>query len=81
MPIDLGLEADALKLLPFTGSTSNPQLVKVPVTSTLSFGFEFGVFTGGQDLERDQRRRLLRAQGRSAARQRDFDAATISAST
>ncbi|HEX7095783.1 MAG TPA: LEPR-XLL domain-containing protein, partial [Acidimicrobiales bacterium] len=49
VPIDLGLEADALKLLPFTGSSSDPQLVTVPVTSTLNFGFDFGVFTGGKD--------------------------------
>ena len=49
VPIDLGLDADALKLFAFTGATSDPQLVKVPVTSTLDFGFDFGVFTGGQD--------------------------------
>jgi Ca2+-binding RTX toxin-like protein len=48
MPIDLGLEADGLKLLAFTGSSLAPLPVEVPVTSTLSFAFEFGVFTGGQ---------------------------------
>jgi len=48
MPIDLGLEGDAIKLLPFTGSSSDPQPVKVPVETTLSFGFDFGVFTGGK---------------------------------
>jgi Ca2+-binding RTX toxin-like protein len=48
VPIDLGLEADALKLLPFTNTTSDPKPVEVPVTSTLNFGFDFGVFTGGQ---------------------------------
>jgi len=48
LPIDLGLEADALKLLAFTGSADNPQMPTVPVTSTLSFGFDFGVFTGGE---------------------------------
>jgi len=48
MPIDLGLEGDAIKLLPFTGSSSDPQPVKVPVDTTLSFGLDFGVFTGGK---------------------------------
>jgi hypothetical protein len=49
MPIDLGLEADGLKLLAFTGAALDPQPVNVPVESTLSFGFEFGVHTGGTD--------------------------------
>jgi hypothetical protein len=49
LPIDLGLEADALKLQAFTGSPFDPQLPTVPVTSTLDFGFDFGVFTGGQE--------------------------------
>jgi len=49
MPLDLGLEADGLKLSAFTGDSLDPDPVNVPVTSTLSFGFEFGVFTGGQD--------------------------------
>ena len=49
MPIDLGLEADGLKLFAYTGSSLNPQSVTVPVTSKLSFSFEFGVYTGGQD--------------------------------
>jgi len=48
MPIDLGLEADGLKLLAFKGASLDPQPVNVPVNSTLSFGFEFGVHTGGQ---------------------------------
>ena len=48
MPIDLGLEGDAIKLLAFTGSSSDPQPVNVPVDTTLSFGFDFGVFTGGK---------------------------------
>lgn len=48
MPFDLGLQADALKILPFTGSADNPQQPKVPVTSKLSFAFDFGVYTGGQ---------------------------------
>jgi len=45
MPIDLGLEGDALKLLPYTGSSGDPQPVNVPVDATLTFGFDFGVFT------------------------------------
>ena len=49
MPIDLGLEADGLKLFAYLGDSLNPQPVTVPVTSKLSFSFEFGVFTGGQD--------------------------------
>ncbi|MFC1887062.1 LEPR-XLL domain-containing protein, partial [Thermodesulfobacteriota bacterium] len=48
LPIDLGLEADALKLQPFTGSPYEAELPTVPVTSTLNFGFDFGVLTGGQ---------------------------------
>ncbi|HET9823430.1 MAG TPA: LEPR-XLL domain-containing protein [Burkholderiaceae bacterium] len=49
MAIDLGLEADALKLLAFTGEVdSNPGQPKVPVTSKLSFAFDFGIHTGGQ---------------------------------
>jgi Ca2+-binding RTX toxin-like protein len=49
MPIDLGLEADGLKLFAFTGDSLSPLPVKVPVVSKLSFSFEFGVFTGGQE--------------------------------
>ncbi|HEX4999611.1 MAG TPA: calcium-binding protein, partial [Terriglobia bacterium] len=49
MPIDLGLEADALHLLAFTGTNENPGLVMVPVTSTLTWAFDFGVLTGGKD--------------------------------
>ena len=49
MPIDLGLEADGLKLFAYEGASLNPQSVKVPVESKLTFTFEFGVFTGGQD--------------------------------
>ena len=48
LPIDLGLEADALKLLPFTGPDASPEPPVVETTSSLSFGFTFGVFTGGQ---------------------------------
>lgn len=48
MPIDLGLQADALRILAFTGDIENAGQPKVPVTSKLSFGFEFGIFTGGQ---------------------------------
>ncbi len=50
-PIDLGLEADALKLLPFTGDldgSTAPKLPTIPVTSTLDFAFDFGVLTGGK---------------------------------
>lgn len=50
LPLDLGLEADALKLMAFTGDAlSNPQPPLVLVTSGMTFGFEFGVFTGGKD--------------------------------
>jgi len=48
MPIDLGLEADALRILPFTGTADDPDTPRVPVSSTLDFGFEFGIYTGGQ---------------------------------
>jgi Ca2+-binding RTX toxin-like protein len=47
--VDFGLEADDLKLLAFTGDSLNPGPVTLPITSTLSFGLEFGVYTGGQD--------------------------------
>ncbi|MEH6585177.1 MAG: LEPR-XLL domain-containing protein [Halioglobus sp.] len=48
--VDLGLEADDLKLLAFTGPNSlNPGPVTIPITSSLSFGLEFGVYTGGQN--------------------------------
>ncbi|MBI4292469.1 MAG: LEPR-XLL domain-containing protein [Betaproteobacteria bacterium] len=49
MPIDLGLQADALKILPFTGTADNSATPKVPVNSSLSFAFDFGIHTGGQD--------------------------------
>jgi Ca2+-binding RTX toxin-like protein len=52
LALDLGLEAEALKLLAFTGDAlSNPQPPVVLVTSSMTFGFEFGVFTGGQPPE------------------------------
>ncbi len=47
--LDLGLDADDLKLLAFTGDSLNPEAVTLPLESSLSFGFEFGVYTGGQD--------------------------------
>ena len=49
VPVDLGLEADDLKLLAFTGDSLDPQPVTIPVDSTLTFGLEFGVYTGGQE--------------------------------
>ena len=49
VPVDLGLEADDLKLLAFTGDSLDPQPVTIPVDSTLTFGLEFGVYTGGQN--------------------------------
>ncbi|MEX0330675.1 MAG: LEPR-XLL domain-containing protein [Puniceicoccaceae bacterium] len=48
MPIDLGLDADAFRMFPFTGTWENAGQVKVPVTTTLGFRFEFGIHTGGQ---------------------------------
>ncbi|TXS95200.1 calcium-binding protein [Parahaliea maris] len=48
MPIDLGLEADDLLLLAFEGNALAPEPVTLPVAANLSFGFEFGVYTGGQ---------------------------------
>ncbi|MBV1877477.1 MAG: LEPR-XLL domain-containing protein [Pseudomonadales bacterium] len=48
LPIDLGLEADDLKLHAFTGLASDPTSPEVGVDATLSFGFEFGVFTSGK---------------------------------
>ncbi|NVK42353.1 MAG: hypothetical protein HWE39_14015, partial [Oceanospirillaceae bacterium] len=47
--VDFGLEADDLKLLAFTGDSLDPDPVTLPVTSTITFGIEFGVYTGGQD--------------------------------
>ncbi|MCK4858069.1 MAG: LEPR-XLL domain-containing protein, partial [candidate division Zixibacteria bacterium] len=55
LAIDLGLEADALKLFLFDEAQyTAPDWAMVtptiPVTATLDFGFIFGVNTGGQDL-------------------------------
>jgi hypothetical protein len=46
LALDLGTDADALKLLPFRNA--NLEAPVVPVDSTLDFGFTFGVNTGGQ---------------------------------
>ncbi len=46
LALDLGTDADALKLLPFRNA--NLEAPVVPVVSTLDFGFTFGVNTGGQ---------------------------------
>jgi Ca2+-binding RTX toxin-like protein len=49
LAIDLGTEADALKLLYYTGSYESKASPVIPITSTLDFGFTFGVRTGGQE--------------------------------
>lgn len=49
LAIDLGTEADALKLLYYTGSYENRTSPMIPVETTLDFGFVFGVRTGGQE--------------------------------
>jgi Ca2+-binding RTX toxin-like protein len=46
MPIDLGTEADALKLLSYSGNINTPPTI--PVDAKLDFGFTFGVHTSGQ---------------------------------
>lgn len=49
LPLDLGIEADALRLLAFDNNDpADPKPQVVDVKSELKFGFEFGVFTGGQ---------------------------------
>jgi len=54
LAIDLGLEADAFKLVPFDRAQydSNGEMVTptIPVDATIDFGFTFGVNTGGQNL-------------------------------
>ncbi|WP_188859657.1 LEPR-XLL domain-containing protein [Marinobacterium nitratireducens] len=47
--VDFGLEADELKLLAFQGDSLDPDPVTLPVDSTITFGIEFGVYTGGQE--------------------------------
>jgi len=47
LAIDLGTQADAIKLLMYTDSKASPM---IPVDTTLDFGFTFGVYTGGQEL-------------------------------
>jgi Ca2+-binding RTX toxin-like protein len=48
MAIDLGTEADALKLLSYTGYISDKTTPEIPVEARLDFGFTFGVHTSGQ---------------------------------
>jgi hypothetical protein len=49
LAIDLGTEADALKLLYYTGTYESKASPVIPITSSLEFGFTFGVRTGGQE--------------------------------
>jgi len=54
LAIDLGLDADALKIVPFDETTYNStgkmETPTIPVDATIDFGFTFGVNTGGQEL-------------------------------
>jgi len=49
LAIDLGTEADALKLLYYTGTYESKASPVIPITTSLDFGFTFGVRTGGQE--------------------------------
>jgi Ca2+-binding RTX toxin-like protein len=50
LAIDLGTEADALKIVPFVEEGDKMVSPKIPVDTILDFGFTFGVNTGGQEL-------------------------------